>query len=107
MELTACIESLKLLKKENLQENNIVLLTDSAYIANCFKQKWYKSWEKNGWRKSSNNKPVKNQEYWKSLLKLYRSLDNVEINHIKGHAGNKFNEMADSLAVAAAEDCSK
>ena len=105
MELTACIEALKFLESEKLHTDDVSLFTDSAYIANCFKERWYVKWEQSGWRKSSNKKPVKNKMLWKTLLSLYRGFVNIEIQHVKGHAGNKFNEMADSLAVAASERC--
>ncbi|MCP4761860.1 MAG: ribonuclease HI [archaeon] len=100
MELSACIEGLKYIEKSNLKSENIIIYTDSAYISNCFRDKWYINWEKNGW-KNAKKKPVKNKEFWQDLLNLFRSIPKVEFKHVKGHTGNKYNEMADHLAVKA------
>ena len=92
MELRACIEALSAIKKDV----SIFVYTDSAYLANCFKQEWYKKWMQNGWR-NSHGQPVANQDLWEKLIELalqYR----VEFVKIKGHSGIKFNERADKLA---------
>ena len=44
MELTAVIEAFKALKQAN---QKIEVFTDSSYVANCFREEWYVSWEKN------------------------------------------------------------
>lgn len=80
MELTAVIEAFKALKKENL---NIQVFSDSSYVTNCFREKWYESWEKNRWRNAA-RKSVENQDLWKELLALVR-LHNVEFFRVKGH----------------------
>ena len=38
MELTACIKALSLIKKSSVE---IEIFSDSAYLVNCFHQKWY------------------------------------------------------------------
>src|SRR4051794_39241292 len=53
MELTAVIRALEALKKPC----RVRVHSDSAYIVNCFKQKWHVKWEKNGWVTAS-KKPV-------------------------------------------------
>ena len=58
---------------------------------------WIKKWKLNNW-KGSNKKPVKNKDLW---IKL----DNACLKHkvtwkwVKAHAGNKYNNLADELAV--------
>ncbi|MBD3354118.1 MAG: ribonuclease HI [Candidatus Lokiarchaeota archaeon] len=102
MELMACIQALEYLSDK--QNSKVIeIYTDSAYVSNCFKQGWYLNWENNGWR-NSKNQPVKNADLWKILIKLYNTL-NVKFIHVKGHSGNKYNEMVDSLAVAAIDNC--
>lgn len=64
MELCAMINALSALKKDGL---TVHIFSDSAYIINCFKQKWYVSWQKNGW-KNSKKQPVENQALWAELL---------------------------------------
>jgi ribonuclease HI len=78
MELTAVIEALKALK----EPCRVKLHSDSAYIVNCFHQKWYAKWEKNGW-KTAGNKPVENKELWQELLRLVRTHE-VEFVKVKG-----------------------
>lgn len=81
MELTAVIEALKCLKESHLC---IEIFSDSAYIVNCFKNKWYQNWERNGWI-TSKKEPVENQELWKELLQLVASFKEVYFYKIKGH----------------------
>ena len=52
-------------------------------MTNCFREKWYESWEKNRWRNAA-RKSVENQDLWKELLALVR-LHNVEFFRVKGH----------------------
>ena len=80
MELTAVIEAFKALKKDGL---TIQVFSDSAYVANCFRERWYESWEKNKWRNAA-HKAVENQELWKELLSLVRKHD-VNFYRVKGH----------------------
>ena len=84
MELTAVIEAFKALKKDGL---DIQVFSDSAYVANCFREKWYESWEKNHWRNAA-HKAVENQELWKELLALVRR-HNAEFFRVKGHVNLK------------------
>ncbi len=55
-ELTAAIESLKYLTSPT----DVKLHSDSAYLINGMKQKWYVKWQKNGWLNSK--KPVENPD---------------------------------------------
>ena len=103
MELTAVINALELIKAANDKINEVY--TDSAYVANCFAQKWYNSWRRNGWRNSS-KQAVKNRELWERLLALYEDIQArygviLEIIKVNGHAGDKYNELCDKLAVEA------
>ena len=80
MELTAVIEALKAVKGTG---RTIEVFSDSAYVSNCFREKWYESWEKNRWRNAA-KKPVENRELWEELLSLVR-LHNVSFYRVKGH----------------------
>jgi len=94
MELTAVIEGLKALK----EPCNVELYSDSAYVINAFSQDWISGWIKNNW-KNSKKEPVANKELWEELIELTK-VHNVKFNKVKGHAGNKYNEICDSLATA-------
>lgn len=80
MELKALLEGLRALKKEAL---DIDVFADSAYLANCFREKWYVSWESNGW-KTANKKPVENRDLWEEILALVKK-NNVTFYRVKGH----------------------
>lgn len=94
MELTAIIKALESLKRRDIPVN---VYCDSAYIVNCINNKWYINWRRNGWI-TSKKTPVENRELWEKLLSLIEHIDNFEIIKVKGHAGDKYNELADELA---------
>lgn len=77
----------------------IVIYSDSAYIINCYKQNWWKAWENNGWITASRT-PVKNKELWLSLIRYFRD-SRFSFEKVKGHSTNKWNNLADELAVSA------
>ncbi len=106
MELKAAIAGLHLayskMKKCEEKERRVELHTDSAYLANCFKDGWLDNWKTNGW-KNSKRKPVANKDLWLKLDKLCNHFAEVVFFKVKGHSGNKYNELVDTLAVEAAE----
>lgn len=93
MELLAVITGLEALKKPC----RIKIYSDSKYFIDAFEQKWIDSWIKNNW-KTAAKKPVKNVDLWKRLLTAMEKHE-TELIWIKGHAGHKFNERCDRLAV--------
>ena len=94
MELTAVIEGLLALK----EPCNVILTTDSKYVADGIGRGWAANWKKNGWRKAD-KKPALNPDLWDELLRLC-DIHTLSINWIKGHAGHIENERCDALAVA-------
>ena len=99
MELQAMLEALKYLDNNKIGEE-VFIYTDSAYIANCFKDKWYIKWMSNNWITSSKT-PVKNRELWENILNIYLKTKNVKIEYVKGHSDNYYNNLADKVAVQA------
>ncbi|TXR53577.1 ribonuclease HI [Reinekea thalattae] len=97
MELTAAIEGLKALKKPV----SVELYTDSKYVQQGI-TKWIEGWKKNGW-KTAARKPVKNQDLWQQLDQMM-SQHKVTWRWVKGHAGDKYNEVADQLANQAMDE---
>jgi len=73
----------------------IIIYTDSKYSIGCLTE-WYRTWQKNGWI-NSKGEPVANKELIQSILQISQGL-NIKYKHVKGHAGNKYNEWADKLA---------
>jgi len=95
MELTAVIESLKLVTEPSM----ITVTTDSQYVQKGMTE-WIKGWIKNGW-KTAAKKPVKNRELWEEMHKL--SLPHkITWKWIRGHNGHSENERCDMLANDAA-----
>lgn len=100
MELTAMIEALGYITSSDYINDTIIIYSDSSYIINCYNQKWYKSWEKNGW-KNSKKQPVKNPDLWRILIPFFER-ENITFEKVKGHNGVKGNEVVNNLAVSAA-----
>jgi ribonuclease HI len=91
MELLAVIAGLEALKKTNC---NVIVYTDSRYVADAVEKGWVFTWESKHFRKK------KNCDLWLRFLDLYRK-HNVKIVWIKGHNNNPENEKCDRLAVEA------
>ena len=101
MELMAAIEGLEaIIDDRHWRTRKVCVVSDSQYVKNGI-QTWIKNWKKNGWRTASKD-PVKNKDLWIELDEAVSSLD-VEWRWVKGHAGNKYNEMCDRLAVEAGQ----
>lgn len=102
MELTALLCALELADTIETTNTSVTIYVDSAYIFNCFEQKWYATWLKNGWR-TSDKKDVKNQDLWTRIVALYikdKDRLHLEFVKVKSHAGeNQWNDYVDKLAV--------
>lgn len=83
-------------KIKNFNDSIPVVYTDSSYALNTFTN-WMFAWERAGWRKSDNKVPENLdliQEYYNWYQQGYR----IDLRKVKGHNGNKGNELADDLA---------
>lgn len=98
MEMTAVLKAMEFFADRGV-EQPILIVSDSAYVVNCFLDHWYRKWERNGW-KNGKNRDVANRDLWVPMLEVYRESD-VEFKHVRGHQGNYGNEKADLLAVEA------
>lgn len=94
MELTAVIKALEYVGKNFSFSDDLAIYTDSQYVKNGITS-WIINWERNGW-KTASKKPVKNKEYWISLRTLTK-MTKIEWFWVKGHSGDKYNEMCDQL----------
>ncbi|MCM1328457.1 MAG: ribonuclease HI [Ruminococcus sp.] len=93
MELMGVIAALSALK----YPCEVVLTTDSKYVADSVTKGWAKKWRANGWIKSD-KKPALNADLWEQLLDLLE-VHSVRFVWVKGHAGHPENERCDELAV--------
>ena len=94
MELSAAIMALEEVNKNS----EITIYTDSNYVKNGITE-WVLKWKENGW-KNSNKEPVKNKDLWEKLDNLC-SQNTINWKWVKGHALNKYNNLADELATKA------
>jgi ribonuclease HI len=96
MELMAPIQGLRSL---GAGRRRVDIYSDSAYVINCFRDKWYERWRKNGWL-NSQKKPVENRDLWQTLIELVEQHD-VTWHKVAGHSGHVENDRVDALARAA------
>ena len=77
--------------------NNIpIVYSDSNYCIQTFNS-WMFSWANNGWIKSDKKTP-ENLDLIKAYYNWYQKGYRIDLRKVKGHAGHKWNEMADKLA---------
>ena len=95
MELMAVLEGLR------ANEGRLEVRSDSTYVVNCFRDRWWEGWLKRGWV-NSQKKPVANRDLWEPLIAEYRRrAAEISFTWVKGHADDKMNDAVDRLAVEA------
>lgn len=95
MEIRAALEAMRSI------HGPMTIVSDSTYVVNCINKKWYANWQRNGWR-NSQKQPVANQDLWKPMIALYDPGLHT-FRWVKGHSGNRMNDLVDALAVAASK----
>lgn len=73
-----------------------IVYSDSNYCVQTFNE-WMFSWARNGWTKSDHNQP-ENLDLIQAYYDWYQKGYRIDLRKVKGHAGNKWNEIADQLA---------
>ena len=97
MEILAVIAGLEALT----ERCSVTVYSDSRYVVDAIEKGWAKRWEANGWMRNKRERAV-NPDLWGRLLKALENHE-VELQWVRGHAGNVGNTRADKLAVAAAK----
>ena len=101
MEITAALEALRALVPD--APDGVEVVSDSTYVVNCFKDGWWRGWQRRGW-KNSQNKPVANRDLWEPLMELALASEAaVSWRWVKGHSGDRWNDRVDELATQAAD----
>jgi|WetSurMetagenome_2_1015567.scaffolds.fasta_scaffold00277_11 ribonuclease HI len=103
MELSAAIAAFNAIKNiviDNKLQYIINVYSDSQYITEAINKNWLFNWVRRGFLN------VKNSDLWSQFFLLVSPLmlqTNVKVNFIwiKGHNGNKYNEIVDKLAKSA------
>lgn len=92
MELMSVIQGLEAVA----EGSEAIVYSDSAYVVNCFRDKWYFKWRKNGWINAA-GKPVENKDLWERLISAVEKRK-IKFEKVKGHSTNENNNRADELA---------
>jgi ribonuclease HI len=97
MEIQAALEAVSELGRP------IEVVSDSTYVVNCFRDRWWEGWIARGWR-NSQKKPVANRDLWEPLVQAYLGdPGQMHFRWVKGHSGDLMNDLVDRLAVDAAQ----
>jgi ribonuclease HI/uncharacterized phage-like protein YoqJ len=94
MEIAAALDAVRSL------DGPLDVVSDSTYVVNCFRDRWWEGWLKRGWL-NSQKKPVANRDLWEPFIELVRARGDVDFRWVKGHSGDRMNDLVDRLAVEA------
>ncbi|GAB3268978.1 ribonuclease H family protein [Kineosporia babensis] len=94
MEVSAALKAIEAL------DGPLVVVSDSTYVVNCFRDEWWKGWLARGWV-NSQKKPVANRDLWEPLIEAFRERGDISFRWVKGHSGDAMNDLVDQLAVEA------
>ena len=91
MELIAVMAALQAIKESI---NSLIIYTDSMYVKGCATLGW---------------KRKKNVELWMKFDKIFESAQAlvktpIQIEHVKGHSNDVYNNLCDELAVRASQE---
>ena len=93
MEIMAVIRALEILS----YGYEITIYSDNKYVVNTHEKGWLSNWIKTG---MLNEKA--NPDLWKRFLKILHKHESggstIKLKWVRGHSGNKYNEIADKLA---------
>jgi ribonuclease HI len=96
MEITAVLRALEAIG------GPVLVMSDSTYVVNCFRDRWWDGWRRRGWRNSA-GKPVANRDLWEPLVALVVDSGRaIRFEWVKGHSGDLMNDRVDLLATEAA-----
>jgi ribonuclease HI len=93
MELTALLAGFDLVPDGTAA----TIYTDSRLAVDTITT-WAPAWERNGWRRKTG--PIQNLELVQALYAKAQARPELRLEWIRAHAGNRWNEYADSLSTA-------
>lgn len=97
MEIRAALEAVTAL------DGPLLVVSDSTYVVNCFRDRWWKAWLERDWTNSQKN-PVANRDLWEPLVHTVIERGDVAFHWVKGHSGHPMNDFVDHLAVTASQN---
>jgi uncharacterized phage-like protein YoqJ len=96
MEVKAALEAVTSI------DGPLEVVSDSTYVVNCFRDRWWEGWLARGW-KTKAKQPVANRDLWEPLIAAVRAdPERVRFRWVKGHGSDPVNDLVDRLAVEAA-----
>jgi ribonuclease HI len=98
MEIAAALDAVRTL------DGPLEVVSDSTYVVNCFRDRWWAGWIQRGWLNKA-KKPVANRDLWEPLIERYQQrggATEIAFRWVKGHSGDPMNDLVDRLAVEAA-----
>jgi ribonuclease HI len=96
MEICAALEAVR------AHSGPLEVVSDSTYVVNCFRDRWWEGWLARGWLNKA-KQPVANRDLWEPLIELVRAQPGrVAFRWVKGHGADPMNDLVDRLAVEAA-----
>ena len=96
MEIRAALEAVLAI------EGPLEVVSDSTYVVNCFRDRWWEGWLARGWLNTA-KKPVANRDLWEPLIEAVRAEPGrVGFTWVKGHSSDAMNDLVDRLALEAA-----
>jgi ribonuclease HI len=96
MEIRAALEAVTTLA------GPLLVVSDSTYVVNCFRDRWWEGWLARGWLTSA-KRPVANRDLWEPLVAAAAGREHIAFHWVKGHSGHAMNDFVDALAVAACQ----
>jgi ribonuclease HI len=93
MEIAAVLQAVRAL------EGPLEVVSDSTYVVNCFRDRWWQAWLRRDWI-NSQKQPVANRDLWEPLIEIVRVRE-IGFRWVKGHSGDPMNDLVDQLAVEA------
>ncbi len=100
MEIRAALEAVTALS------GPLLVVSDSTYVVNCFRDRWWEGWLARGWITSA-KKPVANRDLWEPLITTVVDRGDIAFHWVKGHSGDEMNDFVDSLAVQASQHAAR
>jgi ribonuclease HI len=103
MEITAALKAVEAYDVGEIGDGTggLTVVSDSTYVVNCFRDRWWEGWRNRGWV-NSQRKPVANRDLWEPLIDLVERRGDVSFQWVKAHGADEWNNRADQLAVEAA-----
>jgi ribonuclease HI/uncharacterized phage-like protein YoqJ len=96
MEIRAALEAVTAI------DGPLEVVSDSTYVVNCFRDRWWEGWLARGWKNKA-KQPVANRDLWEPLIDAVRAdPGRVHFRWVKGHGTDPVNDLVDRLAVEAA-----